>query len=216
MLKILLNTPYLQRVEAQLLMLRSAFDRALPFGKYASVQPRVFMLADLGAVGQLPESSAAAEYRFGNWAEGRQEESARLIAKAYEGHVDSTINDQYRSYAGAKRFLTNIVQYPGCGSFYEPASIAAEDSTGTIVGLSLGSLIAADTGHITQICVSPELQGRRIGYELMRRSLLAFAEAGCEKTSLTVTASNTDAIRLYQRMGFRALRRFGSFVWEGF
>jgi ribosomal protein S18 acetylase RimI-like enzyme len=216
MLKVLLNTPYLQRIEAQLLMLRSAFDRALPFGKYARVQPRLFMLAELGGVRQLPESAAGSMYRFVNWNEERQEESARLIAAAYEGHVDSTINDQYRSFGGAKRFLTNIVQYPGCGSFFEPASVAAEDSSGTIVGLSLGSLIANDTGHITQICVSPELQGKQIGYELMRRSLLAFHEAGCEKTSLTVTASNTGAIRLYQRMGFRGLRRFGSFVWEGF
>src|SRR6476661_8755738 len=50
MLKVLLNTPYLQRVEAQLLMLRTAFDRALPFGKFVRVQPRVFMLADLGSL----------------------------------------------------------------------------------------------------------------------------------------------------------------------
>ena len=77
-------------------------------------------------------------------------------------------------------------------------------------------LIASDVGHITQICVDPTLQGRRIGYELLRRSLMAFREAGCEKTSLTVTGSNTGAIRLYQGMGFRGLRRFGSFVWEGF
>jgi ribosomal protein S18 acetylase RimI-like enzyme len=216
MLKVLLNTPYLQRVEAQLLMLRTAFDRALPFGKFARVQPRVFMLADLGSLADLRESPAAALYSFTTWTEARHDESARLIACAYDGHIDSTINDQYRSYAGAKRFLTNIVQYPGCGSFFEGASFTAEDATGKIVGLSLGSLIAPEVGHITQICVAPELQGRTIGYELMRRSLLAFSEVGCEKTSLTVTASNTGAIRLYQGMGFRALRRFGSFVWEGF
>jgi ribosomal protein S18 acetylase RimI-like enzyme len=39
---------------------------------------------------------------------------------------------------------------------------------------------------------------------------------GCDRASLTVTASNTGAIQLYQRMGFRANRRFAAYVWDGF
>ena len=121
------------------------------------------------------------------------------------------------------RGIDQILPHPGKPQLHEPYVRSAlgyvqiaEDATGPIVGLSLASLIAPDVGHITQICVAPELQGKHIGYELMRRSLLAFSEAGCEKTSLTVTAANTGAIRLYHGMGFRALRRFGSFVWQGF
>jgi ribosomal protein S18 acetylase RimI-like enzyme len=82
--------------------------------------------------------------------------------------------------------------------------------------LVLSSLVASDVGHITQICVAPEAKGEGIGYELMRHSLTALKQAGCEKTSLTVTASNTNAIRLYQMLGFRAMRRFSAYVWEGF
>jgi ribosomal protein S18 acetylase RimI-like enzyme len=34
--------------------------------------------------------------------------------------------------------------------------------------------------------------------------------------SLTVTAANQSAVALYERMGFRTLRRFQALVWEGF
>ena len=43
-----------------------------------------------------------------------------------------------------------------------------------------------------------------------------FAMNQCERVSLTVTAGNTEAIELYQRIGFRATRRFAAYVWEGF
>jgi hypothetical protein len=60
------------------------------------------------------------------WSDQHQDATAHLIAAAYQGHVDSSINDQYRTViAGARRFLHNIVQYPGCGAFFRPASFAA-------------------------------------------------------------------------------------------
>ena len=33
------------------------------------------------------------------------------------GHIDASINDQYRSLHGSLRFLHNIVRFPGCGVF---------------------------------------------------------------------------------------------------
>jgi ribosomal protein S18 acetylase RimI-like enzyme len=149
------------------------------------------------------------------WSESRQEETARLIGASYAGHVDGLINDQYRSAGGARRFLMNIVQYPGCGTFFGPASFAATDPRGrSLCGVSLASLVAHDVGHITQVCVLPSHRGSGLGYELVRRSLVALAEHGCRLVSLTVTASNQSAINLYQRMGFINRRDFAAFVWE--
>lgn len=209
------TVPYLQRIEAQLLMLRSAFDRSLPYMQYARVQMRHFMMVDLDDTRALPEGRSSAQYRFTLWNERRQDEAAQLIAKAYHGHVDATINDQYRSFGGARRFLQNIVQYPGCGTFFDTASILAEGVDHRLAGMSLASLVAPDVGHITQICVSPDVKHTGLGYELLRRSLQVFREHDCEKASLTVTGANTEAVRLYQRIGFRSIRRFGAFVWEG-
>jgi ribosomal protein S18 acetylase RimI-like enzyme len=155
--------------------------------------------------------------RFETWTENRQEEAAQLIANSYRGHVDSDINDQYRSTSGARKFLMNIVQYPGCGAFYAPASyVAFQPAGGRIGGVCLSSLVSSDTGHITQVCVLPAMRGMGIGYELLRRALCSLGRYPCRTASLTVTSSNAHAIELYESMGFHTARQFAAHVWEGF
>lgn len=216
-LEALVMAPGVCRIEAQLMMMRGPFERALPLDGYAKIHPRLFMLADLADAASLPESPVARSMRIRQWTDTRDEESAVLIATAYKGHVDATINDQYGSVSGARRFLNNIVQYPGCGSFFPPASLMADPAQGGgLAGVIFGSLVSGDTGHITQVCVSPALKGQGLGYELLRRSMGVFAQNRCERVSLTVTAANAGAIDLYQRVGFRAMRRFAAYVWEGF
>lgn len=83
------------------------------------------------------------------------------------------------------------------------------------MGLVLASIVNDRTGHITQICVAPSFRNTGLGYELMRRSLLRLVHAGCRRVSLTVTSSNADAIRLYLRMGFKTIRQFHAYIWEG-
>lgn len=208
-------TPHVHRIESQLIMLSAAARSRLPLPASLRRFPRDFMMTDLTRVSSLAPA-ANARLQFEAWHERDQEQAARLIAAAYVGHVDADINDQYRSVAGARRFLHNIVQYPGCGSFFQPGSFVAQDAvTGRIVGLSLASLVAFDVGHITQICVEPDWKGRRVGYELMRRSLDALLRNGCRRASLTVTSSNQAAISLYGRLGFRRHDTFEAFVWEG-
>lgn len=212
----LISTPGVERIEAQLMMLHGTFERAAPFGLHGSVFPRLFMLADLDAVQALPPFPLNDGIAFEPWENAREEETARLIAAAYREHVDSSINDQYRSAAGARRFLHNVIHYPGCGSFFAPGSMVAVTPDGRVAGVVLSSRVAPETGHITQICVAPERKGQGLGYELMRRSLAALGKAGCTRTSLTVTADNRRAVALYQRLGFRAVKRFAAYVWEGF
>jgi ribosomal protein S18 acetylase RimI-like enzyme len=207
------RTPGVHRVEAQLMMLSSPLDRPVPYQDWFRSYARCFMEGPLGIMARLPARELHG-LSFSPWTDKRHEETARLIAAAYKGHVDSQINDQYRSPGGARRFLTNIVQYPGCGTFFAPASVAATDAHGALLGVSLASLVAADVGHITQVCVAPSHQGTGLGYELMRRSLMALAARGCRSASLTVTASNEAAIRLYQRMGLVNRRNFAAYVWE--
>ena len=76
--------------------------------------------------------------------------------------------------------------------------------------------MAPESGHITQICVSPEMRGIGLGHELLRRSLETFKEAGCLSASLTVTSENRNAVALYERVGFHTVRRFSAYAWEGF
>lgn len=219
-LESMIGSPEISRIESQLMMARAAGRRLMPMPRYLSSFSRNFLMLDLEHAELGParrRNPAAARVYYEKWSEHYQEPTAQLIAAAYQGHVDSLINDQYRSLSGARKFLFNIVQYPGCGTFFKPASVAAfERASGQLCGVCLASQVMPHCGHITQVCVAPWLRGAGVGYDLLRRSLLALRAAGCRRTSLTVTASNDDAMRLYEQVGFTTLRQFSAYVWEGF
>jgi ribosomal protein S18 acetylase RimI-like enzyme len=209
--------PTVRRIESQLMMAPLVPDHMLPFSQFVAIYERNFMRLRLLGV-KLDPKPVRRPVRLEKWSDAHQEAAARLIAKAYEGHIDSRINDQYCSVAGARRLLSNIVQFPGCGTFFRPASyLAFEEPAGRLCGMSLASLVAQDSGHITQICVSPAgLHRTGIGRELMRQSLKALLEFGCQDATLAVTAANRDAMALYEHLGFSVARRFSAYVWEGF
>lgn len=212
----IVSHPQITRIESQLMMLDFASRRAVPGASNLITFDRNFMRIDLRRA-QLPEGRIRSTISIDRWTDLHQEATAHLISAAYQGHVDSRINDQYRTAAGARRFLHNIVQYPGCGTFFRPASFSAfEPALGLLAGISLASLVSQDCGHITQICVSPDIKGSGVGYALLRHSLLALREMGCRAATLTVTAANEEAVDLYRRVGFRTVRRFSAYVWEGF
>jgi ribosomal protein S18 acetylase RimI-like enzyme len=205
-----------RRIECQLMLLRTALA-PLPFSRYLTRHDRYFMEIDRDTAGRLAPARSDFHARFVPWAERYQEETAHLVAAAYRGHIDSDINDQYRTIPGARHFLTNIIKFPGCGNFSPPGSILAlDEATGRVCGACLASLVSVNSGHITQLCVLPALRGARLGYELLRQCLARLAELGCTSMSLTVTSSNVDATRLYESMGFRTRYTFPALVWEGF
>ena len=212
----LVNICAARRVESQLMMLDSPLSRPMVYDSHLREFRRTFMVWERDFWGH-GGSKAEEMLLFESWREERREEAAQMIAFAYQGHIDSEINDQYQTVSGARRFVGNIIQYPGCGRFFGPAScMAFRKDTGLPCGLILTSLVSEGVGHITQICVSPDSRGLGVGYELLRRALRSFADHDCSKVSLTVTSSNTQAIRLYERMGFRRTREFAAHVWTGF
>ncbi len=205
--------PGVRRIEGQLLALERLPDARAVFGRPLAVYPRRFMLReDRGH--PLPAAAPCAA-RFSRWSDYYVDSAAELVAAAYAGHVDSAVNDQYRTFTGSRRFLLNLIQHPGCGRFLRRAAVVAGNVRSLkLNGLCLGSLVAADVGHITQLCVDPAMRGQGLGRELLRRSLSAFRDAGSRAVSLTVTAANHEAVRLYERAGFRTIREFPAFVWE--
>ncbi len=205
-----------RRIEAQFMMLAADSGRRFPSPQFGlSVFERNFMKLDM-AHARLGEGRVLKLSYFERWSDLYQEGAAQAIAAAYAGHVDALINDQYRSAEGARRFIHNIVQYPGCGAFQRQASYAAfEGASGRLCGISLASLVAPECGHITQICVTPFAKGAGIGHELLRQSVLTLKEMGCRSVTLTVTAANKNAVDLYERVGFRTVKQFPALVWEG-
>ncbi len=210
----LYRTSGVRRIESQVILLSHPRPAAPVHAKDLKLFERCFMVCDLRVTREWP-SQAGSALDVDGWTERYQEDAAALIADAYEGHIDGHINDQYRSVGGARRFLQNIVQYPGCGSFYAPGSwLAWRRETGRMCAASLASLVGDQAGHITQVCVAPASRGLGVGREILARSLRSLRDAGCRQVSLTVTASNRNAIGLYESMGFRVERRFAAMVWD--
>jgi ribosomal protein S18 acetylase RimI-like enzyme len=213
MLDCLIATPGVRRVESQLMLLEARVARALQRERFVRLFERVLMRLDGNR--PLPLRSPPRCYYLETWGDQYFDAASSVISLAYVGHIDAQINDQYRTFSGAKTFLNNVVQYPGCGMFYRPGSFVAVDLfTGWVAGISLCSFVHDSVGHLTQICVTPQAKGAGLGYELLRRSVEALRLAGAKRITLTVTAANEEAIRLYQRCGFAEMRRFFAYVWE--
>jgi ribosomal protein S18 acetylase RimI-like enzyme len=211
----LYRTAGVRRIETQVILLKHPRPSPPAHAKDLLLFERCFMTCDLQAAQAWPSGDVSRVLDIDGWHERYQEDAAALIANAYEGHVDGHINDQYRSTAGARRFLHNIVQYPGCGSFYPAGAwLAWRRETGRLCAMCLTSMVGDRAGHITQVCVAPVNRGEGIGREILSRSLESLREAGCRQASLTVTASNRNAIGLYESMGFRIQRRFAAMVWD--
>jgi ribosomal protein S18 acetylase RimI-like enzyme len=212
------QSPGIHRVEAQLLV-HDAGKVAQPFvAQGFRRHPRLFMVLPLRGEEAPPRTAPAMPegIEIRKWVESDFQAAAAVITAAYRGHVDSDINDQYRTLNGSLRFLNNIVRFPGCGTFDPDASfVAIHKASHTPIGLILCSRVKSDVGHITQVCIIPEQRGHGVGKALIAASYMALRKRNFGALSLTVTEANTSAVELYRRMGFAVKRVFDAFVWEG-
>jgi ribosomal protein S18 acetylase RimI-like enzyme len=218
LLETLQATPAVDRIEAQLLMFPSGSLAAPFFARGFRSHPRLFMFCDLNEspltmpAQQLP---LPINLRLQSYRPEFYDAAAELIHRAYLGHMDSGINDQYRTLHGAQRFLHNIIKFPGCGIFDAENSWLLRDiRTGRVEGVVLSSRVRRDVGHITQLCMSPMLRNLGLGHLLLRQCATEFRKSGVNAISLTVTEANHMARRLYDQTGFTTLHRFDAMVWD--
>ena len=220
LLETLRHTPGLERMEAQMLLHPHGTQLAAFEQAGFRLFPRLFMERDLTAdavpdmplLHEIPLLDGALRMR--RWRETDFEPATRVIAAAYLNHIDSEINDQYRSVAGANRFLHNIVRFPGCGHFESAASwVVMEPQSDSLQAILLASRIRPDVGHITQICVSPDLRRQRIGQTLLEIGAASLRGLGCNTVTLTVTEANRAAVNLYTGLGYKTRHCFDAMLW---
>ncbi len=210
----LLATPTVRRVEAQLIQMDTANVREFFRSQGFETYDRKFLLLELAPKNAPDRRVPVPNVNLKAW-EGRWfSDAADLITRAYRAHIDSRISDQYLSRAGAERFLENIIQYPGCGTFDPSASYLAFSADARLCGMILTSVVSDRVAHITQLCVAPDLHGQGIGRHLLTHGLESLRQRGFQAATLTVTAANAGAVRLYERIGFSTLSTFPAFAWN--
>ncbi len=212
-LETLQASPNVRRIEAQLIPFGAASFRDSFVEHGFRLFPRNFMFLPLERTDLSPRP-VSVSLRVERWRDRYFEKTADLIVESYLGHIDSQINDQYMTQAGALKFLKNIILFPGCGLFQAECSfVATEIASERLAAVVLTSKVAEEVGHITQVCVLPEYRGFGLGSRLLAETFVALRRHRCSAVSLTVTAANP-AVRLYERVGFATMKRFDAAVWE--
>lgn len=77
---------------------------------------------------------------------------------------------------------------------------------GEIDGKVMASCMIGYDGHrgwINYLAVSPVLQKKGYGREMMKRAEKILSDAGCPKINLQIRATNQDTIEFYKRIGFK-------------
>ena len=219
LLETLNASPDIDRIESQLLLFDSGvltpvFSHLNPHRPAFIAFPRLFLEYNLPprsqSVGPL---NTPRSFEFCAWNSSFYQATAELIQLSYKGHIDSTINDQYRSLAGSLRFLHNIIRFPGCGAFDSQSSwVLRERSTNAIAAIILCSRVAPDVAHVTQLCVAPAFRGMQLGRLILNHAMQRIIQQRYNAITLTVSEANTAAMNLYASVGFTTRHRFDALV----
>jgi ribosomal protein S18 acetylase RimI-like enzyme len=137
---------------------------------------------------------------------------AEVIYRSHHGSLDAALNLTYATPAYCRGFVETLVLRAGCGRFDAEASFIADGPRGPI-GVLLASHLSRHNGHICQVSVSPDAQGKGLGSALMMAALRAFRDQGLQTASLSVTVENHRAYDLYLRLGFGVRKEFAAHAW---
>jgi ribosomal protein S18 acetylase RimI-like enzyme len=216
LIELLQNSPGVDRIESQLLLHRHGMHADVFRSNGFEISKRLFLRLDLAR-----EEAAHAHQKLSAglvmrpWKEDDFNAAAHLISSSYDDHLDSHINDQYRTAAGSLRFLHNIVRFPGCGFFDPGASrVLARADNNELAGVLLCSRVREDVAHVTQLCVLKAYRGKGCGRALLDACAAEIRRREFRALTLTVTEANEPAVSLYRHAGFKEMHSFDAMLWE--
>ncbi len=143
-------------------------------------------------------------YRFVAWSEGLLDVHARTKFRSFRTEIDAVVFPCLGNLEGCRRLMREI---RGKSGFLPGATwlVVRNDAFGDLewCGTIQGVVDRLGLGSIQNIGVVPSLRGHGLGTCLIEQALAGFRSHGLRKASLEVTAENSRAVRLYQRLGFR-------------
>jgi len=145
-----------------------------------------------------------AGYRFVSWNEALLDVHARTKHRSFRGEIDALVFPCLGDIEGCRRLMREIRNKPG---FLPGATwlVVRNDALGELewCGTIQGVVDKLGVGSIQNIGVVPSHRGFGLGSCLIEQALAGFRGHGLRRAFLEVTAENSGAVRLYQRLGFR-------------
>jgi GNAT superfamily N-acetyltransferase len=148
-----------------------------------------------------------AGYRAVAWRSSLIDAHAETKYRCFRWEIDANVFPCLGNSDGCRRLMGEIARRSG---FLGEATWLIEHRQsrrqaqycGTIQGVADRD----GMGSIQNVGVIPEHRGLGLGTNLVVCALEGFRKSGVKRVRLEVTAENTGAIRLYQRLGFQRVR----------
>jgi len=167
----------------------------------ATLQYKRFRM-EIDLVAPIAELPLPAGYAWVPWSHLLVERHAQVKARCFHGETDATIFPSLGSVEGCRRLMRDISRRTG----FEPEATwlitCDEADVGTIQGVVEGER----NGAIQNVGIVTEHRCRGLGTRLVTRSLNGFYRVGVTHVRLEVTADNASAVRVYEKVGFRATK----------
>ncbi|MDX1946076.1 MAG: GNAT family N-acetyltransferase [Pirellulaceae bacterium] len=152
----------------------------------------------------FPEQPALPEgYRLTPWDDRLLEAHAEAKYRSFRWELDANVFPSLGTRDGCRRLMTEIAGRSGFVPQatwlleHWPSTARKPELVGTIQGVADVNL-----GAVQNVGIAPAHRGLGLGSLLLWHSLAGFRRAGIERVYLEVTAQNTGACRLYERLGF--------------
>ncbi len=96
-----------------------------------------------------------------------------------------------------------------------PDTFLVAEYRGKVIGYVMAYLRPDLEGHIMSIAVDPQYRGSGIGSALLSEVIERLIKKGARYIGLEVRVSNEKAIKLYERFGFRRIKRIIGYYADG-
>src|SRR5262245_10020703 len=152
----------------------------------------------------FPQPPLPPDYRVVPWDDKLLEAHADTKFRCFRWEMDANVFPSLSTRDGCRRLMTEIARrngfVPASTWLLEhwPAAARRPETCGTIQGVAEDNV-----GAIQNIGITPQHRGHGLGTVLLWHSLTGFKAAGVQRVFLEVTAENSGACRLYERLGFQ-------------
>jgi ribosomal-protein-alanine N-acetyltransferase len=146
------------------------------------------------------ERAAANEAAIRDYRPEDLEAAYRLDQSCFEQGISYT-RGQIRAFLAREGAVALVVEDAG-------------SEEGDLAAFAIGH-VAGRRGHVVTIDISSKARRRGLGAKVLDELLSRMARAGARDVRLEVDVRNTNAIRFYERMGFRTTRKLPDYYGWG-
>lgn len=147
-------------------------------------------------------------FEFRSWNSRLLAAHAEAKFRSFRNELDCNVFPCLGESEGCVRLMREITSRQGFVpqatwllTYIDPIS-GQRENCGTVQGIREQK----DVGSIQNIGIVAQHRGKGLGSRIVNHCLRGFQEAGVEYVRLEVTAHNTGAFRLYERLGFKVLK----------